>query len=64
MFDFSRKIVEENKSGNQCGWFALGLCFHQRECRLAHDKEIDPSLIPCALPTGHQRTSFSNGASP
>jgi hypothetical protein len=50
MLEFSRKIVEENKSGNQCGWFALGLCFHQRECRLAHDKEIDPRLIPCALP--------------
>ena len=55
MFEFSRKIVEENKSGNQCGWFALGLCFHQRECRLAHNKEPSP---------GHQRTSSSNGASP
>ena len=50
MFEFSRKIIEENKSGNQCSWFALGLCSHQRECRLAHDKEVDPGLIPCALP--------------
>ena len=38
MSEYSRKIVEENKSGNQCGWFALGLCFHQRECRLTHSK--------------------------
>ena len=50
MSEYSRKIVERNKSGNQCGWFALGLCFHQRECRLTHSKEIDPSFIPCALP--------------
>ena len=50
MSEYSRKIVEGNKSGNQCGWFALGLCFHQRECRLTHSKEIDPSFIPWALP--------------
>ena len=25
MIEYSRKIVEENKSGNQCGWFALRL---------------------------------------
>ena len=51
MVEYSRKIVEENKSGNQCGWFALGLCYLQRECRLAHGKEIDPKFIPCALPS-------------
>ena len=50
MSEYSRKIVEGNKSGNQCGWFALGLCFHQRQCRLMHNKEIDPSFVPCALP--------------
>ena len=55
MSEYSRKIVEGNKSGNQCGWFALGLCFHQRECRLTHSKEIDPSFIPCALPRASKK---------
>ena len=50
MIEYSRKIIEGNKGGNPCGWFALGLCFHQRECQLTHNKEIDPSVVPCALP--------------
>ena len=50
MTEYSRKIIEGNKGGNQCRWFALGLCFHQRECQLTHNKEIDPSVVPCALP--------------
>ena len=50
LIEYSRKIKEGNKGGNPCGWFALGLCFHQRQCRLMHNKEIDPSFVPCALP--------------
>jgi hypothetical protein len=36
MEEYSRKIKEENASGNPCGWFELGLCFHQHEAQQGH----------------------------
>ena len=49
MEEYSRKIKEENEGGTPCGWFEVGLCFHQHECHRKHSKDVDPSVVACAL---------------